>query len=875
MTVQAPDDPYVAFLKAKVTLAAAGGFEVAADEINPSLIRHQPDCVRWMCRGGRRALFANFGLGKSVMQMEVLSQVARRFGGRQLIVAPFGVHPEFEKDAADILGIAPPRFIRRIEEAGATGLYITNFETVRDGKLDPHAFVACSLDEADVLRGMGGTKTFREFMRLFEGVRFKFVATATPDPNELIELLAYAAFLEVMDVGQAKTRFFKRDSEHADKLTLHPHKEQEFWLWVASWALFIDKPSDLGHSDEGYALPPLKVVWHEVTTAAADGGTEKSGQHRLFRDASLGLVEAAREKRDSLGARVARMRTLVEDHPEDRWIIWHDLEAERAAIEAALPTVVSIFGAQPVEVRAECIRGFGAGWFQHLAAKPSLAGAGCNFQRHCRKAVFVGLSCKFRDLIQAIHRIYRFLQPGEVEVHLIYSAAERGVRGTIERKWRLHTQQRAKMSQIIQEFGLSQAAMTQALARSMFDEKERVEVRGDGYRLAKNDCVFETRAMASDSVDLVVTSIPFSTQYEYSPSFNDFGHTDDNAHFFEQMGFLLPQLLRVLKPGRVAAIHVKDRVVPGGLTGLGFQTVYPFADDVRVAARQAGFAYLGEKTNLTDVVRENNQTYRLGHTMELTDGTRIGAGLPEKVLLFRKPPSDSSNGFADDPVAKPRSDYVDKAGRRVKYDRSREQAGEILPVPGTGYSRARWQVDAHHLSRSDGDRLVMPHEWPEFDGGVIFRLWKAYGLSRIYDFEYHVAIGEHLAFRGRLPPDFMQLPVHSWHPDVWTDVMQARGMNTLAAQQDREKHICPLPFDIVDRLIVQFSQPGETVFDPFGGLMTVPYRAVALGRQGAGCELNATYFTEGVRHVEAMVREMATPTLFDVIGERTLAEVAA
>lgn len=861
---------YEAFLAAKVKLAQRGGFVVGDDRVNPILKPHQKATVRWACAGGRRAMFLAFGLGKSVVQIEAVRLCVAEEGGRGLIVAPLGVRQEFARDAA-MLGLTV-KFIRRIEEAFGADLYLTNYETIRDGKMDPRHFTAVSLDEASCLRGFGGTKTFREFMRLFEGVRFKFVATATPAPNEYIELLAYAAFLEVMDVGEAKTRFFRRNSEKADQLTLHPHKEREFWLWCASWGLFLQRPSDLGFGDEGYALPELKLILHEVAADHRSAGTAKSGQGLLFREATAGVVEAAREKRDTLAARVRRLKTILGDDPEGRYLIWHDLEAERLAIEAAVPAAVSVYGTQDLDQREQAIIGFSEGWFQYLAAKPVLAGSGCNFQRHCHKAVFLGIGFKFNDFIQAVHRIQRFLQNRPVEIHLIYAESERAVLASLKRKWRQHEEMTAKMSAIIKEFALSSEAMAEVLKRTLFDPKARAVIEGEGYRLVRNDTCIETPRMAADSVDLIVTSIPFSTQYEYSPLYNDLGHTEGNDHFWAQMDYLIPQLLRVLKPGRDAVIHVKDRIVPGGMTGLGFQTVYPFADDCRAAFRKAGFAYLGEKTNLTDVVRENNQTYRLGHSEQLKDGTRMGSGLPEKVLIFRKPPSDLSNGYADTPVAKPRPDYVDKQGRACMYTREAETQGKIIPKPGTGYSRGRWQIDAHHLMRSSGDRLLAPAEWAEFDSGQIYRLWKAFNLSQVYDFEFHVRIAEELAYRGRLPPDFMQLPIHSWHPDVWTDTMQALGMNTLQSQQDREKHLCPLPFDIVDRAIGQMSMPGETVFDPFGGLMTVPYRALKLGRKGVATELNGDYFIDGARHVEAMAREIAMPTLFDVLGDRPLPE---
>jgi len=861
---------YEDFLAAKVAMAPVSGFAVSDDEINPLLKPHQKDMVRWACLGGRRAIFAAFGLGKSFMQLEILRIIAARFGGMGLIVAPLGVRREFMADVRTLATGDHPdisdaqraelaawqaghkervpslKFINRDDQAEGPGLYIANYEPVRDGKLDPRRFTASSLDEASVLRGFGGTKTFREFMRLFDGVRFKFVATATPSPNEYVEMLAYSAFLEVMDIGQAKTRFFKRNSEKADTLTIHPHKQREFWLWVASWGLFVQKPSDLGHSDAGYELPGLDVHWHELPADHSTAGVEKSGQGRLLRNAAASLADAAREKRDSLPARVAKMLELREIDAAAHRLIWHDLEAERHAIEAALPGIATVYGSQDLGRREELLADFAEGRRRELAGKPSMLGSGSNFQRHCHWAVFLGIGFKFNDFIQAVHRVYRFLQRHRVRIDLIYTEAERPVRDSLEAKWRRHDEQMAIMTEIIREYGLTASAMAQSLTRAM--GVERVEVSGENYCLVNNDCVPECASMAPDSVDLIVTSIPFSTQYEYSPNYADFGHTDDNAHFWAQMDYLIPQLLRVLAPGRIAAIHVKDRIVPGGMTGLGFQTVYPFSDDCVRAFVRHGFAFLSRKTITTDVVRENNQTYRLGWTEQCKDGSRMGNGLPEYLLIFRKPPSDNSNGYADDPVVKPKKEW--KQGHWSAED---------------GYSRARWQLDAHGYMPVSGNRLLTGEELRSLDADVIYRLWKAYQLNAVYDFQHHVKIAEEMEEWGSLPSTFMLLPPHSKHDDVWTDVARMLSMNTLQAQAGREMHLCPLQFDIIDRCVIQYSEPGETVFDPFGGLMSVPYRALKLGRKGRAVELNPGYFVDGCQYLKAMADELAMPDLFGLL----------
>jgi DNA modification methylase len=844
---------YREFLEEKVKFDNAVGFDVEPQELNPALKDHTRAMVRWALKGGRRALFAAFGLHKTCAQLELMRLIGVHRPGIRLITVPLGVRQEFRLDTERFFAgsfSAPVKFIRRVEEVDdERTIYLTNYESVREGILDIGALkpVAVSLDEASILRGFGGTKTFRELMAIYagddrrdqagpvssEGVPFRFVATATPSPNEYIEILAYAAFLGIMDVGQAKTRFFKRNSEKADALTLHPHKKREFWLWVASWALFVQRPSDLGFSDDGYELPPLDVRWHELPSDHSTAGAEKDGQGRMFRSAAIGVQDAAREKRDSLDYRIARMMMIRAEDAGHR-IIWHDLEDERRAIEEAIPTAYSVYGSQDLDEREQIIIDFSNGKIAELAGKPSMLGSGCNFQRHCAWAIFLGIGFKFNDFIQAIHRLQRFGQTKPVRVDLIYTEAEREVRRELERKWQQHVEQVAIMTAIIREFGLSNASMAHALTRTIGCERQ--EAKGEAWTLVNNDCVLETQAMESDSVGLIVTSIPFSHQYEYSPSYNDFGHTDNNEHFWRQMDFLTPHLLRVLQPGRVCAVHVKDRITPGGINGFGFQTVTRISDACADHFERHGFAFLARKTVVTDVVRENNQTYRLGWSEQCKDGSRMGAGLPEYIMLFRKPPTDRSNGYADLPVAKSKLTYT----------------------------RPRWQYDAHGFTRSSGNRMLQPEDLDGLPQDAIYQQFRKYSLENVYDFKRDVALAEHVDRSGWLPSTFMLLPPASWHPDVWTDVARMRTLNSTQAQKGREMHLCPLQFDIVERLIEQFSMEGEEVYDPFAGLATVPFCAVKLGRRGRGCELATVYWKDGIWYLQQAEAQRATPSLFDL-----------
>lgn len=429
-----------------------------------------------------------------------------------------------------------------------------------------------------------------------------------------------------------------------------------------------------------------------------------------------------------------------------------------------------------------------------------------------------------------------FLQDKPVVIDIIYMEQEQEILKVLKEKWQQYDELTENMEKIIKQYGLAQADAVQEMKRSI--GVRRIEVKGLKFRAIHNDCIEELATMPDNSVDEIITSIPFGNHYEYCECYNDLGHNENTERFFKQMDFMTPNLLRVLKPGRVFCCHVKDRVLFGNTTGTGMPTVEPFHALTILHYMKHGFQFFGMITVVTDVVRENNQTYRLGWTENSKDGTKMGVGCEEYVLLFRKLPTDTSNAYADVPVKKDKKDYT----------------------------RGQWQIDAHGYWRSSGNRLISKEELEAIPVKDLQKVYRQFSRSHIYNYEEHVKLANELDKNGKLPASFMVVAPGSWNESVWDDINRMRTLNTQQRLKRKQMHLCPLQLDIVERLVDRYSNPGEIVLDPFGGLMTVPLVALKKDRKGIGIELNPDYFRDGLGYLQTEEAKKNEPTLFDFLG---------
>lgn len=825
---------YEDFLKSKVVIAENFGIDTSELVYTEKLFPHQKDIVNFCLQGGRRAIFASFGLGKTFMQLEIAKQLIHKYSKPFLIVCPLGVSGEFKRDNQKLGTGLDVTYITDTDEFESTNqIYLTNYERIRKGDISPECFCGVSFDEASILRNLQ-TETTQYVLSYFKKVNFRFVATATPTPNDYIEILNYADYLGVISRGHALTRFFQRDSTKAGQLKLYENKKTEFWQWVSTWAAFINTPADLGYDDTGYVLPKLNIIEHKISYELTEQPRNKFGEAILFKDLSKSLLEVSKEKRDSLLARLNKA-TEIAEKIDGNCIIWHHLESERQFLESNFKgqSYASVYGGLDNPTKEKLLIEFSEGKHKYLLTKPKIAGSGCNFQDASHNMIFAGIDYKFNDFIQAVHRQYRFGQKQTVNVHIIYTDNEYEVLKTLKKKWAQHLELQKQMIQLVKENGLNSNLIKSQMERQIFKNGRKLVY--DNVTLYNNDCVIAMDDIPDNSVQMILTSIPFGDHYEYSDNYNDFGHNHGNGNFFNQMDFLTPKLLRSLEHGRIAAIHVKDRIRYSYQNGTMFTKISDFSGQTVAHFEKHGFHLIGKITVTTDVVAENNQTYRLGWTEQCKDATKMGVGLPEYVLLFRKAPSHSENAYADNPVTKEKTEYT----------------------------KALWQLDAHSYQRSNGDRFLTKEELEKTEVRKIVAAWKKRNTTEIYDFKEHLRICTDLDELEKLSSTFMTLPVHSNNDFVWSDINRMNTLNANQVNAKKEKHICPLQFDIIERLINRYTMKGEIVLDPFGGLFSTAHKALELERKAISIELNPEYFNDGLFYMKALMHKLTIPTLFD------------
>lgn len=616
---------YDDFINSKRETVKPFGFSLPSSAINPMLFDYQRDIVRWALRLGRAAIFAECGLGKTPMQLEWAQQVAHHTGGSVLILTPLAVAHQTIREAGKF-GVNAV-YCRSQEEAEASGsaIIVANYEIL--DKFDADAFAGVVLDESSILKAFTG-KTKRQLLASFAETPYRLACTATPAPNDHLELGNHADFLGIMPSNEMISRWFINDSMAAGSYRLKEHAAQSFWRWVTSWAVCIEVPSDLGdgYSDEGFILPPLEIVEHIVKVdnrrAFNDG--------RLFVDATVSATQMWAEKRETQIDRVRAAVDLLATDTQSPWIVWCDTNSEADILKGCLPEAVEVRGSDSVDAKRRKLEAFTDGEARIIITKPDIAGFGLNWQ-HCTNQVFVGVTYSFEKFYQALRRSYRFGVKSPVYAHVIIAESEGNVAEVLKRKREDHQILQKEMSAAMRQNGFS----TEGEREELRDVEEDIAV-GEDWTLYLGDCVTSMRHIPDDSIHLGVFSPPFANLYIYSDSIADMGNCADYQEFRQHHDYLSAELFRVIAPGRIVAIHCKD--LPLYMNRDGAAGLYDFPSLLRESMESAGFVYHSRVTIWKDPVIEMQRTKNHGllHRNFTERAEVVRQGMADYMLMFRK-----------------------------------------------------------------------------------------------------------------------------------------------------------------------------------------------------------------------------------------------
>lgn len=610
---------YDEFVNSKRAFVPPSGFDVKVSAINAQLFPFQRDITRWALKRGKAAIFADCGLGKTPMQLEWAKHVCERTEGNVLILAPLAVSQQTKREG-DKFGITVN--VARYGDQIQPGINITNYERI--AHFDAAEFSGIVLDESSILKAQFGLMR-REITDFGKTIPYRLAASATPAPNDLVELINHAEFFGIMSEAEIKALFFTQDGNSSNKFRLKRYAEDDFWRWMASWSVALRKPSDLGYSDDGFVLPPCTIHQHTVDLDAFQTGM-------LFAVEAVGLDEQRKARRASLGDRVALAAEMV-NASSDPWLVWCDLNDESAALAKAIPDAIEVVGSDSAEHKEDAMLGFSEGRYRVIVTKASIAGFGMNWQ-HCANVAFVGLSHSYEQYYQAVRRSWRFGQKQPVAVHVITSVADGSIVTNIERK---EAQAMDMFDRIVQHMSVN-TDLVGSQDKEEMDYREDVAC-GLDWTLYLGDSVKTIDHIASDSVGLSLFSPPFPGMYVYTNSPNDMGNVKDIDQMIDQFRYLMgpEKLLRAMMPGRNVFIHITQGVAQKARDG--YIGIKDFRGKIIQMMQDEGWIYYGEVVIDKDPQLKAMRTKDHGLMFKslVGDAARMHAALPDYLLQFRKP----------------------------------------------------------------------------------------------------------------------------------------------------------------------------------------------------------------------------------------------
>ena len=749
---------YTEFLHNKAAKVIDYGKPIEHKTIHPKLFEWQKDIVAWAVKKGRCAVFLDTGLGKTFIQLEW----ARLLNEHTLIIAPLSVARQTAREAKKI--DQDIRYVRSQNEITPDKkVWITNYEMAEH--FDFSKFGAVILDESSILKSIGG-KTRKLLTELCQPIKYKLCCTATPAPNDYIELGNHTEFLGICDMNEMLCMFFinankehtiayegklyrkKGHNKDGTEWRLKHHAEQPFFKWLSSWAITMVKPSDLGYEDDGFILPPLNINPIFIHT-------EYKPDNQLFFTQLHGISNRVEVRRDTLADKLTKLKDIIATD-DGQWIIWCGLDSEsNQAAKLLVDEAVEVSGADTIEYKVQSIEDFQDGKARIIVVKPRIAGFGMNFQ-NAHNMVFIGLNDSWETYYQCIRREWRYGQKETVNVYLLMHDAEEEIYQNILRKDAMAKRLREKLIEHIRDYEKGELGMTTELK----EEYQEKEVKGDGYLALLGDSCLRLPEIAENSIDLSVYSPPFADLFTYTASDHDLGNSKDWPEFFDHYSFIIKEILRVTKPGRLTCVHTSD--IPAMAQRDGYIGIKDFPGAVIQAYEKGGWIFTGRA-----FIQKNPQAQAIR--------------TKSKALLFVQMRKDSADS---------RPALIDQV---LIFKKPGENATPITPV----------------------DNGEMDNEtWIEWAHGI----WLG------------IAETETLQFS------------------------KARGA-------DDEKHICPLQLGTIERCIKLYSNPGEMVLTPFGGIGSEGYMAIKLGRKATLIELKPEYFNVACKNLKQASENRLIKTL--------------
>jgi DNA modification methylase/superfamily II DNA or RNA helicase len=718
---------YSEFLKAKQKSIIHSGFEIAESELNPLLFPFQKFIIKRALKAGKYAIFADCGLGKTFMQLEWANQVSKKTNKPVLILAPLAVKGQTIKEMAHFN--IPSDFIE-----------VWNYEQLDN--LDCNKYSGIVLDESSILKNFEGSIK-KQIIENFAKTPYKLACTATPSPNDPMELGNHAEFLDVMSRNEMLAMYFVHDGGETAKWRLKGHAVKMFYQFIGTWAIMLNKPQDIGFEMDGYNLPSLNLIEKEIKTLKRENG-------RIFNDAIISATNFNQELRITKFERLDEVAKIVNDSDEN-FIIWIKQNEEGELLKKLIPDAIEVSGSDIPEYKEKMLLGFANNEFRVLITKTKIASFGMNYQ-NCRNQVFASLDFSFEGLYQSIRRSYRFGQKSEVNIYLITTDTMANVKAAIDLKQKQFLIMQNEMSKAINE-----NLNGQFMEESLIDTSPQ---KTEWYHIKRGDCVKLIKDIPDESIGLSVFSPPFAELYTYSNHVEDMGNSKDYNEFLIQFGFLVKELFRVIKQGRNVAVHCMDLPIQKGKEG--FIGLRDFSGMILNVFQDAGFVYHSRITIWKDPVVEMQRTKALGllHKQLKKDSTMSRVGIPDYVMVFRK------DGERNNPVT-----------------------NTDIPVD-------LWQKIASPV-------------WMDIDYGNTLQ-----------------------GFRN-------------------------------ARDENDEKHICPLQLETIERLILLYSNKGDTVFTPFLGIGSEIYQAVKMGRKGIGFELKESYYDLAKANIQSVVSKKNQLSLFN------------